>query len=129
MVEHPGSHALGFGQVMPANLKRINTRYGTHFTRLDLLTSPGESVEAGILALEMAWEWKGQKVNALYGYAGGFQNYPAVYRWITGEPKLASVGLGGGGDEALNDPKVQAQVIKALKSCSQPGFHPEELFR
>lgn len=128
LIEHPDSHALGFGQVLPANLREINARYGTNFTRLGLLTSPGQSVEAGILALEMAWDWKGQKVNALYGYAGGFQNYPAVYRWITGEPKLAGIGLTNGSGADLQNPSVQAQVVRALKACSQPGFHPEQLF-
>lgn len=127
LIEHPISHASGYGQVLPANLDSINKRYGTNFTKQDLLTSPDASTEAAILMLEMAWDWKHDKVQALYVYAGAGGNRSVVHKWLAAETKLREA----------NSPFVAAlsmdwllrnHKINAMRLCSQPGFDPQTIF-
>ena len=127
MVEHPRSGAVGFGQVLPITLVSINKKFGTQFTPADLLRSPDASVEASVLALELAWEWKHDKVKALYAYAGGVRHNTIVHKWLTAEaamkqgkiPYAASFGM---------DAWVRDSQIRALRVCSQPGYDPQVIF-
>lgn len=128
LVEHPRSHAAGYGQVLPSSLRQVNRHYGTAFSRTGLLTSPEESVEASILALELAWTWKRDKVQALFGYAGG-RNARAVIRWLVAEPELLKARVPYSFTPQVPPPAVQQQVIRGMRGCSPPGFDPRILFQ
>ena len=128
LVENPQSHTLGFGQVRPDTLNAINKRYKTNFTRTSLLTSSDASVEATVLALEVAWDWKKEKVGALFAYAGGIRNFDAVRRWLTAEPQMLRARLPYSAGWNGTDATTSNQIVDALHICSQPGFHPQELF-
>lgn len=127
MVEHPQSRAVGFGQVLPSNLPGINRRFQKNFTKADLLTSPEASVEASILALEMAWEWKRDKVGALHAYAGGDRNKHVVRKWLAAEAAFIPAHVPYA-DLVGMDWLVRLRVVNALRLCSQPGFDPQILF-
>lgn len=128
LVENDRSRALGFGQIMPATIKAINKRFKTNFTRTDLLTSPDKSVEATILALELAYSWKRSKVGALVAYAGGFQNYRTVAKWITAEPEMVKARAAYSWSAQFVTAHSENGIVDALHLCSQPGFHPQVLF-
>lgn len=128
LVENDQSRALGFGQIMPATLSAINKRFKTNFSRTDLLTSPDKSVEATILALELAYSWKRNKVAALVAYAGGFQNYRTVAKWITAEPEMVKARAAYSWSARLATAHSETEIVDALHLCSQPGFHPQVLF-
>lgn len=127
LVENPRSHALGFGQVMPAIVGAINRRYNTRFTREEVLTVPETSVQVTILALELAWSWKKDKLGALTAYAGGVRNYGAVRRWLAGEPAMIQARLPDTNNQIAYRESA-GRMIAALHLCSQPGFHPRGLF-
>lgn len=124
-VENKGSHAAGFGQVLPSLIDTVNTKYKTQFSRESVLQSEEQSTEVAILALELAWEWKKAKVEALRGYAGYPLNQEAVRKWLAAEGELLKAKLSTD-DAASGD---QEQIIAALKLCSQPGWDPAELFK
>lgn len=128
LVENDQSRALGFGQVMPATLAAINKRFKTKFTRNDMLTSPDKSVEATILALELAYSWKRNKVAALVAYAGGFQNYRTIAKWITAEPRMIQARAAGVQSANQVSSHAKPAIVDALHLCSQPGFHPQTIF-
>lgn len=127
MVEHPLSGAVGFGQVLPSTLRAVNKKFGTNFTPNDLLTSRDASVEASVLALELAWEWKRDKVNALAAYAGGAPHQHIVRKWLAAEAAMQKGRIPFG-----NSFGVQAYMehyqIRALRMVSQPGFDPQVIF-
>ncbi len=127
MVKHPVSGAAGFGQVLPATLRAVNERFGVNFTPDDLITSREASVEAAVLALELAWEWKHDKVEALAAYAGGAPNQRIVRKWLNAEAVMLQ-----GRVPYANSFGLQAYVkyhqVRALRLCSQPGFDPQAAF-
>lgn len=127
LIENPRSHALGFGQVMPAIVRAINGRYNTRFTRDEILTVPDVSVRVTILALELAWSWKKNKPGALTAYAGGLRNYSAVRKWLAAEPAMMQARLPDASDQIAYRASA-GRMIAALHLCSQPGFHPRGLF-
>jgi hypothetical protein len=128
LVENPQSGALGFGQVLPRTLYGINKRYKTKFTRTQLLTSPEASVEATVLALEVAWNWKKEKVGALFAYAGGVRNFNAVKKWVTAEPHMLQAQFPYTSPPQIENVSTTDQFITAMHMCSQPGFNPQVLF-
>lgn len=128
LVQNDQSRALGFGQIMPATLTAINKRFKTQFTRYDLLNSPDKSVEATVLALELAYSWKRNKVAALVAYAGGFQNYRTIAKWITAEPEMVKARAANTWTAHLVTAHSKTEIVDALHLCSQPGFHPQVLF-
>lgn len=128
LVENPQSHALGFGQVMPSTLAAVNRRFNTTFTRTTLLTSPEASVQATLLALEVAYDWKKNKVGALVAYAGGTQNYGAVKKWLAAEPKMIQARWAENSKASALRPDASLEMIAAMKTCSQPGFDPQHTF-
>jgi len=128
LVENNQSHALGFGQIMPSTLGEINKRYKTAFTRADMLTSPDKSVQATVLALELMYSWKKTKVAALVAYAGGFQNYRTIAKWITAEPKMIEARTPAPSGTYLVTSHSEPKMMDALHLCSQPGFHPKMIF-
>jgi hypothetical protein len=127
MVEHPLSHAAGFGQVLPSTLRAINKRYGTAFTTRDMLTSPEASVEAAILALELAWDWKRDKAGALAAYAGGSSNQHIVHKWLAAEAAMQNGRIPYGRSFGMQT-IIEQHQIRALRLCSQPGFDPQVIF-
>lgn len=128
LVENPQSGALGFGQVLPRTLTGINKRYKTKFTRTQLLTSPEASVEATVLALEVAWSWKRDKVRALLAYAGGARNVNAVRKWILAEPHLLRAKMPYTSPIPVEQVSMSHPFVTAMQMCSQPGFNPRVLF-
>lgn len=128
LVENPQSHALGFGQVMPSTLNAVNRRFKTNFTRTVVLTSPEVSVQVTLLALEVAYEWKKDKVRALVAYAGGMQNYRVVNKWLVAEPKMIQVRWSETSMVSALPPDASSEMIAAMKICSQPGFDPQHTF-
>ena len=128
LVENPQSHALGFGQVLPATLTALNRRYKTNLTRTQPLTLPDASVQATMLALELAYEWKKTKVAALLAYAGGFQNYRPVQKWIAAEPGMIEARWSEASASSDLRANASAQLIRAMRICSQPGFDPQRVF-
>jgi hypothetical protein len=128
LVENPISHSLGFGQVLPSTVREINKRYKKSFTRQLLLTSPDASVEATILALEIAWDWKKEKVGALFAYAGGIKNFEAVRKWLTAEPHLLRARISHYAAYTPGENNNSGVIADALHICSQPGFDPQNLF-
>lgn len=127
LAENPKSHALGFGQLLPSTLGAVNKRYNTRFTRTQVLSVPEASVEATVLALELAWSWKKNKLDALTAYAGGTRNYKAVRRWIAAEPVMIQAGMPAVEDQLILI-ESQGSLIRGLQICSQPGFDPRKLF-
>lgn len=128
LVENPQSHALGFGQVMPSTLNAINKRFKTNLTRNSVLTSPEASVQATLLSLELAYEWKKDKVEALVAYAGGIRNYGVVRKWLAAEPKMIQARWADASTVSMLRPNAAAQMITAMRICSQPGFDPQHTF-
>lgn len=128
LIENPKSGAMGFGQILPATLRGINARYRTNLTRTALLTSPDASVQATVLTLEIAWNWKKEKTNALLGYAGGMRNYNSVRKWVTGEQQLLRANIANASVEDFSNAQIQNQLAAAMRICSQPGFDPRVLF-
>lgn len=128
LVENAHSHALGFGQVMPSTLDGINKRYKTNFTRTQVLTSPDASVEATVLALELAYEWKQDKTGALLAYAGGMQNYRVVQKWLAAEPGMIQARWMDASSSGGLRANAAAQLAAAMRPCSQPGHDPGMLF-
>lgn len=128
LVENPGSHALGFGQVMPSTLDAINRRYKTTYTRAQVLKSPETSVIVTLLALEIAYDWKKDKVKALEAYAGGSRNSGSVRKWLAGESKMIQARWADASTVSMLRPNASTQMIAALKLCSQPGFDPQYTF-
>ena len=127
MVEHPVSGAMGFGQVLPSTLRAVNKRFGTDFTPSDLLTSREASAEAAVLALELAWEWKRDKAEALAAYAGGASNQRIVRRWLAAESAMLQGRIPYGSSFGLQS-YVEHHQIRALRLVSQPGFDPQIIF-
>lgn len=128
LVENDQSHALGFGQIMPSTLAEINKRFKTAFTRNDMLTSPDKSVQATVLALELAYSWKKNKVAALVAYAGGHQNYRTIAKWISAEPLMIEARTPRPPSTFLVTSHSEPMMMDALHLCSQPGYHPKILF-
>lgn len=128
LVENPRSHALGFGQIMPSTLAEINKRYKTGFTRPEMSVSPEASVQATLLALELMWEWKREKMGALYAYAGGHRNALSVRKWITAEPTMIQARWTEASMLPTSRTGATQQMIAGLRICSQPGFNPTRLF-
>lgn len=128
LVENRESGALGFGQILPSTLREINKRYKTNFTRAQLLASPDANVEATVLALELMWNWKKEKTAALLAYAGGNRNYNAVRKWLAAEPHLIRARWHDASLVSFAREKSSAQIVDALKLCSQPGFDTHSLF-
>jgi len=127
LVKHPVSGAAGFGQVLPSTLRAVNKRFGTNFTPADLMTSREASVEASVLALELAWEWKHDKVKALAAYAGGASNQRIVRKWLTAEAVMLQGRVPYGKSFGMQA-YVQSRQVGALRLCSQPGFDPQLIF-
>lgn len=127
MVEHPLSGAVGYGQVLPSTLRAVNKRFGTNFTPNDLLTSRDASVEASVLALELAWEWKRDKANALAAYAGGAPNQHVVRKWLAAEAAMQKGRIPFGNSFGVQE-YVEHHQIRALRMVSQPGFDPQVIF-
>ncbi len=122
---NPGSGALGFGQVLPSNIDKVNTRFKTGFTKQGVLLSAEDSCAIALLTLELCWEWKqGSRDKALDGYSGYPLNQDAVRRWKLAEAELLKASLTAEENQSFN----QEQIIKALKLCSQPGWDPAEVF-
>ncbi len=128
LVENQTSGALGFGQILPSTLREVNKRYKTNFTRAQLLSSPDASVEATVLTLEMMWAWKKNKRDALIAYAGGMRNYNSVRKWLAAEPQMLQARWADASLISHTRANASAQMVNALKICSQSGFEPEVLF-
>lgn len=124
LVGSPTSAAAGLGQIMPSTLEAVNRRYGTRFTREDLITSPDASVEAAILVLKLAWEWKADKMRALRVYAGAVDNVFVIRKWLAGEAAMLEgrhpLAAAGGWDWWARKHRV-----RALEICAQPGHDPQ----
>ncbi len=128
LAENPTSGALGFGQILPSTLREVNKRYKKTFTRAQLLTAPEASVEATVLTLELMWAWKKEKTASLLAYAGGMRNYNSVRKWLTAEPLMLQARWAERAPAADTRGAANAQMVNALKICSQPGFDPKVLF-
>lgn len=130
LVAHPHTRALGFGQVLPSVLAAVNRRFNTTFTPAALMSSPEQSARAGMLAMEVAWDWKKDATRALFGYAGmGTQSRSAVGKWLAGEAELKRLTLSHDDNSRMKDPAVRARIVGALRLCSQPGYDPAVLFK
>lgn len=127
MVEHPVTHASGFGQVLPSTLSAVNKRFGMNFTTQDMITSPDASVHASVLALELAWEWKRDKAGALSAYAGGARNQHIVHKWLAAESAMRKGRIPYGTSFGMGS-FVEQYQIRALRLCSRPGFDPQAIF-
>lgn len=129
LVENAQSHALGFGQVMPSTVSAINRRYKTSFTRTQVLTSPDASVEVTLRALELAYEWKKDKIGALRAYAGGgAQNDAIVHKWLAAEPRMIQARWMDASVMAAMRTRSATQMISAMGMCSQPGYEARNVF-
>lgn len=128
LVENVQSHALGFGQVMPSTLNAINRRYKTSYTRTQVLTSPDASVQVTLRSLELAYEWKKDKVGALVAYAGGTQNNAIVQKWLAAEPRMIQARWTDASVMAAMRSRSTAQMISAMGMCSQPGYEARAAF-
>jgi len=123
LVRNRQSNAAGFGQVVPSTLKAVNRRFGTKFVPADLVTSPAASVEASILALELAWEWKRDKLAALRVYAGGPTQDHVIRKWLAAETAMRRGREAGPVPRDITGPEL-LHVLRGLRLCSQPGFDP-----
>jgi hypothetical protein len=123
LVASPSSPAVGLGQVLPSTLTAVNRRFGTRFTPQDLVTSPDASVEASILVLKLAWEWRPDKMRALKLYAGAVKNLHVVRKWLAGEAAMLAgrhpLAAAGGWDWWALQHRA-----RALELCAQPGHDP-----
>jgi hypothetical protein len=124
LVQNPTSKATGFGQIMPSTLKAVNKRFGTKLTPADLLNSPDSSIKATVLTLELMWQAKKNKVDALMSYAGGPRNYRYVRKWLNAEPEMLKARNESIASADVSKSHSKQELLDAMHLCSQPGFDP-----